>query len=349
VKLRIKKTLDKREIVHYADAQKTISSFHDRVYIDGPGGESSLRLPGSLLRRAAGSTRIGRRGLRLDKCNAFPVRDELIVVRQGVVYHHDPATEQLTPTLTLQNCRNALHQSGCLTPEGSFYFGEYGMNPERRSVPIYRTDDAGRSWQTIFEFKPGEARHVHGCLYDKYEDRIWVCTGDFKDENWIVTADRDFKDVEKIGDGQQYFRTCSLFFTADHVHWIMDSQLEQNYSFRLDRKTRQVERIQEIPGPVWYVKALSDGYYLAATAQERGDGVNDEFAHLLVSRDLERWQDLHLFRHDGLSMRYLKSGVIGFADGEQSSKEFYLFFEAIEGHDGRAVQCAIEDDGDDGA
>lgn len=346
MKLTIKKTLEQREIVHYADAQKTVTSFHDRVYIDSPGASSSLRLPGSFLRRAAGGTRLGRRGLRLDKCNAFPVGDELIVVRQGIVYHHDPAEGRLTPTLKLRNCRNALHQSGCVTPEGSFYFGEYGMNPRRSAVPIYRTDDRGRSWRTIFEFRPGEARHVHGCLYDKYEDRIWVCTGDFENENWIVAADREFRQLERIGDGQQHFRACSLFFTEDAVYWIMDSQLEQNYGFRLDRKTRQVERLQEFPGPVWYVKALSDGYYLAATAQERGPGVTDEFAHLMVSRDLRQWRDLHLFRHDGMSMRYLKSGVIGFADGEQSSGGFYLFFEAIQGYDGRALLCAIDDDAD---
>ena len=95
------------------------------------------------------------------------------------------------------------------------------------------------------------------------------------------------------------------------------------------------------PGPVWYIKQLEDGYYLAATAQEIGPGVHDRYAHLMVSRDLENWEDVYQFKHDGLPKRVFKFGVIGFADGVQTSRGFYIFAEAIKGLDGKTALCEI--------
>jgi hypothetical protein len=184
---------------------------------------------------------------------------------------------------------------------------------------------------------------VHGCYFDPYEEKIWVPTGDFDNECYLLCADRDFKNIEWIGDGQQAYRTCNLFFEQDSVHWIMDSQLQDSYHIRLDRKTCSIQKKQLFPGPVWYIKRLVDGYYLAATVQEIGPGVHDRFAHFMVSRDLETWEDLHQFRHDGFPKRYFKFGVIGFADGPQSSAAFYIFAEAIRGLDGKTALCQLEE------
>jgi hypothetical protein len=209
-------------------------------------------------------------------------------------------------------------------------------------VPVYRSLDRGRSWAKVFVFPRGRIRHVHGCHWDPVEQKIWVFTGDFQDECHVLCADREFRNVEWIGDGQQAFRACNAFFEKDAVHWIMDSQLEASFHVRLDRRTRSIEKRTAFPGPVWYSKRLSDGLYLATTAQEVGPGVRDRFAHLLVSRDLVRWEDVHRFDHDGLPNRIFKDGVVAFADGEQASAGFYLFFEAIRGLDGKAALCRLE-------
>ncbi len=63
----------------------------------------------------------------------------------------------------------------------------------------------------------------------------------------------------------------------------------------------------------------------------------------MVSKDLEDWEDIYQFRHDGFPKRYFKFGVIGFADGNQASDSFYLFFEAIKQLDGKVACCKIED------
>ena len=122
----------------------------------------------------------------------------------------------------------------------------------------------------------------------------------------------------------------------------MDSQLQNSYHILLDRKTRKISQGQLFPGPVWYIKRLEDGYYLAATAQEIGQGVKDQYAHLMASKDLIEWEDIYQFHHDGFPKRYFKFGVIGFPDGRQSSQSFYIFAEAIKGLDSKTALCSIE-------
>lgn len=324
-----------------------ITSHYRSVSVEQAGNPRRLELPGAGVERLAGSflrlgwSRLARRALRLDKCNVAPVGDDLVIIRQGKVYHYHHNSGRLTHSLSLRNCRNVLHQSIAVLDEHVVYFGEYGNNPNRDTVPLYRSLDGGVSWEQIFTFPTGKVKHVHGCYWDPVECKIWVFTGDFTGECHILVADRDFEKLEWVGDGGQAYRACNAFFKPGAVHWIMDSQLEPSHHVVLDRKTRKIEKSVIFPGPVWYIKRLENGYYLAATAQEIGPGVLDGYAHLLASRDLEHWEDVHRFKHDGLPKRYFKFGVVGFADGAQSSEKFYLFFEALKGVDGRIAECRI--------
>ena len=340
MKLTIKQVIN-REICHFATPEMVITSKFNRIYVDRHGHEFTIQLPGDGWKHIFGLFRLSRRALRLDKCNVVPVEDGFVVIRQRKVYHYDESRSRLAHVLDLKNCRNVLHQSIAVVDKKELYFGEYGNNGSRREVPVYRSQDSGRTWETIYMFPPGKIKHVHGCYYDPYEDKIWTFTGDFENECLFLCSDRDFTNVEVIGDGNQTFRTCNVFFEKDAVHWIMDSQLENSYHIKLDRKTRTIEKKQLFPGPVWYIKRLDDGWYVAATAQEIGPGVRDEFAHLLVSRDLETWEDIHQFPHDGFPKRYFKFGVVGFPDGAGQSDAFYLFAEAIKGLDGKIALCSI--------
>lgn len=333
----------KREIIHYASNDLDISSQYNRVFINKEGHEKEIKLPLDPKTWIFGISRLGRRALRLDKCNVFPVKSNLVIIRQGVVYLYDSIDNRLSITLRLKNCRNILHQSMLVTEQGELYFGEYGNNSTRSEVPIYRSCDSGRSWEIIYTFPKGKIKHVHGCYWDPVEQKIWVFTGDFAGECYALCTDRDFSDIEWIGDGQQAYRMCNAFFELDQVHWIMDSQLEDSYHIIMDRKTRKIQKASLFPGPVWYIKRLADGYFLAATTQEIGPSIHDEFAHLMVSKDLKHWEDLAKFEHDGLPKRYFKFGVLGFADGPQTSQGFYLFGEALRNLDGRSIYCRIID------
>ncbi|MCO4746119.1 MAG: hypothetical protein KC912_15085 [Proteobacteria bacterium] len=271
-----------------------------------------------------------------------PAQDgnRLIVVLGGSVYEVDADAGTWRPTLALRQCRNVLHQS--IARRGStLVFGEYGANPERESVPVHCSRDDGRTWQPVFEFEPGSARHVHGVFWDPHTSTWWVSTGDFNGECHLQRLSETFEPLQRIGDGSQLYRTCFLWFTPTHVYWTMDSQLETTFAVRLDRSTGVVERLQAMPGPVWYAKALTDGVFLAATACESGPSVRGPFAHLYASGDAQTWHEVARFPHDGLPRRWFKAGVLGFADGEQSSTDFWMFGEALRGIEGQAWRCTL--------
>lgn len=332
------KEVKNAEIVHYNDGVKLITSYFNKVSISiNDNLITKIVLKEHFFNNLLGHFRILRRFLRLDKCNIYPVGENLIIIRQGKVYYYDGILKKISETLTLKNCRNILHQSISSTPDGFIYFGEYGNNKKRNPVPLYRSKDGGKSWENIYTFEAGKIKHIHGCYYDKYEDKVWVCTGDFKDENWLVTADRDFKSLEFIGNGQQIFRTCNLIFKEQEVHWLMDSQLEESFHIKMNRSDRTITKLSGFPGPVWYIKEFNDGIILAGTANEKGEGVFDNKAHLFASNDLLNWQEILAIEHDNFPKGYFKFGVIGFPDGLQTAEDgFYLFFEALKKHDGKS-------------
>jgi len=344
MKLTIKKVID-REICHLSSSDMLITSKYSKIYIKKNNNEYTVQLPSDGIKRIFGWFRLSRRALRLDKCNVVSVEDGLVIIRQGKVYHYSESQDELKQTLSLKHCRNVLHQSIAVINNNMLFFGEYGNNSSRKEMPIYRSLDGGKNWETVFVFPAGKIKHIHGCYYDPYEDKIFTLTGDFEGECHILRSDKDYKNIEWIGDGNQAYRACNVFFEEDTIHWIMDSQLQTSHHILFDRKTRKISQRQPFPGPVWYIKRLEDGYYLAATAQEIGSGVKDQYAHLMVSKDLKEWEDIYQFHHDGFPKRYFKFGVIGFADGNQNSSSFYLFAEAVKGLDGKTALCSIDEHG----
>jgi hypothetical protein len=177
--------------------------------------------------------------------------------------------------------------------------------------------------------------------FDRFTEKLWIPTGDFAGECFLVEADQNFSEVKYHGNGMQQWRPVSLFFEKDHIVWGMDSQLETSTMQIFDRNSESLTCGQAFPGPVWYSKQL-DGLSLLQTTCEIGPGVHSDSAHLFVSSDNRHWAEVAAFHKDAMPMRYFKFGVIAFADGAQCSDRFAMFGEALKGFDGVSLIAAVE-------
>ena len=333
------------EKIHFFENDITISSFFNKIKYEDSKNQFNITIPISFWESILGQSRRLRRLFRLDMCNVFLIKDTLIVIRRRNVYRYSLKDQILIKTLVLKQCNNILHQSLCITPCNKLIFGEYGANPNRKPVNIYSSSDLGKTWKIVYAFKEKTIKHIHGCYYDKYSKKIWTLTGDFKNENFIMISDLEFKENKFIGDGSQKYRAVNLFFQKDFVHWIMDSQLEDCYHFTYDRNTKQISKGKLFPGPVWYLKQLENKYFLAASSVEKGPGVKDLNANLFLSKDLKNWTCIKSFEKDTLPMPYFKWGVIAFSDGDQKINKFSLHFEALKKVDGKSYICSIIENG----
>ena len=332
------------DAVHLYDtaSKDTIVSTGRRFEATVDGTEHSFALPLSRPLAWASTFRLSRRSMRLDNSNAVlnARRDGIVLVYRGSVHFYDLADQCLHRTGALRQCRNVLHRGVAVTATG-IYLGEYGRNPERRPVPVYRSRDDGRSWDIAYEFPAGSVRHVHGVYRDPYSDRLWIPTGDVTGECYLVSADPDFANVTWYGDGSQAWRAVTFFFEPDRIVWAMDSEGETSYLQVFDRSTATLTRGRAFPGPVWYGKRLADGRALLQTTVEIGAGVRCPRASVFASSDLVDWREVATFEKDRWPLRYCKFGVVAFADGHQTGDDFVLFGDALKGLDGCAYHARL--------
>jgi hypothetical protein len=334
------------EIVHFLDAGTGdfIESRGPLFQIGTQGKRYQVLLPLAAGKRLLSGSRLARRALRLDKSNAVFVEHGTAVVAayQGGLYRWSADSQAVVRTGSLRQCRNVLHQGIAVLDEKRLLLGEYGQNANREAVAIWGSADAGRSWSVVHEFPAGSVKHVHGVYRDPFSDSLWIPTGDFEGECFLYRTDADFACMTRYGDGTQVWRTVALLFAPDRISWIMDSQLQTSHLMHLDRQSGTLTRGRSFPGPVWYVKQLQDDVTLAQSTCEIGPGVHTDSAHLFLSRDHDTWVEVAKFKKDSWPMRYFKFGVLGFADGPQTSSRFALFGEGLRGFDGKARICSLQ-------
>ena len=303
-----------------------------------------FEIPITTKTRLLKSHRLTRRISRTDKSSAaFNYSgDGIIILFLGIIYFYDLKKCVLYNFQHLKQCRNILHRGIAVTKQGVF-FGEYGANENRGKVPVWGSFDDGRSWDIVYKFPEKTIKHIHGIYKDPYSNSLWIPTGDFEDECFLFEVpEKNFQLIKKHGNGKQEWRPVSLFFTKEKIIWGMDSQLKTSYLQVYDRKLMTISRGKNFPGPVWYNKTLIDGFYLLQTTVEIGPGCKSNKASIFLAQNIENWNEIINFNKDILPMKLFKFGVIAFADGRQSSKDFVFFGEALNGLDGKIYRAELK-------
>ena len=306
------------------DGVTSYAAVGNRFYTMNAGGNFALQgVVGKRVEQLLALHRIPRQFLRLGIHHLLRLPDgKFLVIIRKRVYLMDPLEEpQLV--LRIERGNKPTSKGVCLAPNGDIFLGEYAVNgPRTLPMLLHRSRDGGRSFQTIYEFKPGEIAHYHFIQWDHYENCLWMGTGDFDRECLLFKSVDGGDRWEKIGGGSQLWRAVGLAFRPEGVYWGTDAGWTAgkhlNYVMRLDRKTGAIEKVHEMQGPCHGNATLRDGTLVITTGVERGENETDSFAHVWASRDGNSWEELIRFKKD-FWHRTLQFGVIRFPVGIENS------------------------------
>ena len=221
--------------------------------------------------------------------------------------------------------------------EDGIYYGGYVDNPFKEPVAIYKRISTDK-WNKIFEFPDGAIEHVHHIIADKYNDTVFILTGDFDHSAGIWIAKNNFTSVDPILIGKQKYRGCVAFPTSKGLIYATDSPFYDN-SIRL--LTKEIDdkwiskELQTINGPsifgcewkndlVFSTSVEGDGrnqsLFYKLFGRRSGIGIKNEFSYIYKGNLENGFKVIYKVKKDVLPFYLFQFGVLVFPSGMNNSK-----------------------------
>jgi hypothetical protein len=203
------------------------------------------------------------------------------------------------------------------TPDGRVFWGEYFDNPARDEVYIYASLDQGMTWEDAYVFPKGSIRHVHNVQYDRWENCLWILTGDYDAECRLLRASLDFATVDEVVAGSQQTRAVAAVVNEDGLYFATDTPLEQNFIYYL-RRRGTMERMGTLPSSSIYACRSRSGMFFS-TMVEPSQVNSGRSVELFGSSDGTDWESLASWEKDRWSMKFFQYGNAFLPDGENAT------------------------------
>ncbi|NLX20374.1 MAG: hypothetical protein GXY55_01720 [Phycisphaerae bacterium] len=217
---------------------------------------------------------------------------------------------------------------------GRILWGEYWSNAERRGVRLFVSTDGGRSYEPFHEFAPGEIRHVHNIIEDRYDGGYWVMAGDHGAEPGIGRLSADLKSFEWVVKGEQKYRAVSGFVFPDRLVYGTDTEKDFNAIHVLDKRTGRTEKVVETPGSCIYA-ARFGRWYTVSTTVEYFEKYDNRHATIWVSENALDWREVYRVEKDVWSIKYFQFGSIVLPRGEWDRNVLIFSGQALKKIDNR--------------
>ena len=213
-------------------------------------------------------------------------------------------------------------------------------------------------WKEVFQFPKGSVRHVHQIISDPDHNRLLILTGDTGPEVAIWEAKDDFATVTPLLQGSQQYRSCFAFVENDHIYYVTDTPLEQNYLYDYDTANQTINVLNELPGPVIYGTVLNQAEsrnYLFATSVEpdsrirgkrylltykKGPGVQSSHTCLYVGNPQKGFRVIAKFKKDFLPMVLFQFGNVLFPAG--TMEKIHVCPQSVYKYHGKTVEIEKE-------
>jgi hypothetical protein len=260
--------------------------------------------------------------LGVHQCLPLPSGAWLVGI-SGRLLHFDGAW---TTALQYHGFRKPARLGLAVDRRGHAWLAEYTLNPRRRAVHLWRSDDGGRSFQVARTFAPGEVRHLHFVQTDPFDSSLWLGSGDSDAESTIWRSE-DGEQWQRIGGGSQHWRAIGLCFTPDAVHWGTDAGRDatrfRNLALHWSRHDGRLTDEQPLQGPVHGVATWNRGRVLLSTGCEGGANEADPRVHLWLRETNGQWRELASWRK-GLQPRQVQYAVAHLCAGQDLADDLWL-------------------------
>lgn len=152
------------------------------------------------------------------------------------------------------------------------YFGEY-LNGHQRDIRVARVDVNRQRVEICWTFSRSEIKHVHAIHYDRFRNRLWVCTGDLDHESAFWYTDDEFQTLHRFAGGDQTWRAIAVLFDENGMEWGMDAGQDAlaeaiNRIFRYDFITEERSERAVIENPAYAACAIEGGSAVVQTSFE---------------------------------------------------------------------------------
>jgi hypothetical protein len=201
-------------------------------------------------------------------------------------------------------------------PDGHVFWGEYFDNADRDEVHIYASADCGATWQVAYTFPKHTIRHIHNIVYDRWENCLWILTGDIGEECRILKASCDLGRVDVVLSGNQQTRAVALVPTREGVYFSSDTPFETNHVYFLDRGGNLTE-MSELNGSSIHGCGVRDNIFFSTMVEPSAVNV-DRAVNVYGSRDGHAWQKVLSWIKDPWPPGLFQYGNAFLPDGENS-------------------------------
>lgn len=244
-----------------------------------------------------------------------PASECLVAAVAGAIVSRRAGENEFRLTHRIRRGTRPLHLTA--VPNGSVFWGEYFDNSARDEVHIYGSQD-GEAWEVAHTFPKGAIRHVHNIVYDRWEDCLWVLTGDYGNECRILRADCDFGHVETVLEGNQQARAVALVPMQDGLYFSSDTPLEQNFIYRLDRGGAVAPLTPISSSSIYGCKVGEQIFFSTMIEPSRVN--RDRHVRVYSGRSGQSpWRPLLEWKKDLWPMRLFQYGNAFLPDGENST------------------------------
>lgn len=259
--------------------------------------------------------------------------DYICIAKKGI-YKFNPISSLFIRVKKISRGSRPLHLA--IDNNDSLYFGDYFLNKKREIVNIYCSNDYGKTWMIVYSFPIKSIKHIHGVFFDKFDEKLWVTTGDNDGECIIGYSEDKFQTIKELYKGGQNYRAVKLLFYKDYILFGTDSPFITNKIYKIHRVTNKLEMIFTVQGSVIDATKLND-FAVFSTTVEPSKINTDQNSYIWQYDGKNEWECIASYKKDLWNMTLFQLGNVQFPVNDSTDNWLYFSGHSLKGIDGNSV------------